>query len=1120
MNTRPPATIPLQHVRSNVMASRTCEEPVQDGKKRKKTRFVCMSDTHNLNPYDGGFKVPKGDVLLHAGDMTKQGAFVEVQKTVQWIGRLVEDGVVERAIIIAGKSISSVKVLDEQLLRAFDIKLSWTIEKGNHDLTLDPTFYAAHGHNFHSATERPTDSLSLLSPPLLPPGVTFLNHTSEKVRLSSPNGPHTQFTVFGSPYTPVKLAKVDDDTTTPRWAFQYPPYPSTESEDIWNAIPTETETDVLITHGPPYSHLEGAPVQIGKGVAATSNGCEALRQACWRVRPSLHVFGHVHDGRGAERVKWQDSRHVIGMEEGCACSYTDSLEDGGSFSLPSDTTEDEAATGSDDISAVRKGSVKSLMSEVGSCTHDHAQMEWRDPGAVDDRINGKMSLVDVTARTRMFGGAGLRDGETLMVNASIRRGKYPYRGVNKVVVVDIDLESSAAGSSFVLYSRVVEFFALRGIPNSVNFNVYFNFVYSVASSAAAAGGGMGIPHLLLTLEKLRRPETKSFSSNNADGRPSAVIDGSALAHFVFNCCVKTFSDRTAEVLAFDYAAYQRAVVQWLDNLEAGFTIGLVDSTQIFVDGHLPSYKTDTRTSRIQSAITDTSRLRTLSPAAVDLRKSPWTPTPPFLIAAFTDAVCSHERYRDVIRTVPGEADAFCAGAACEGGRAGEEAVIFTADSDLLVYPCIQHTRVALLGDVLFEDIQPSLDAGTGAEGAGDPNGGLQNRVKVTLWSPAEIDRLLGGEGNLLRFAWVLHHETARAAKLLSTFPSTTVSAITERGKLLANVSVSRVFREQYTLPPHDLFPPLSSSDASRPPAVLLDSRVAEVVYRSQRFNRLTHPQAKEVDVTVYLPVLLEDVAKKSAWNVGLPIRRLAYSLLFNSGTMTAEACRKAAGVTHRYITLHADTQTADAADKLAGDIAGQTRLNNVHPALSYAVQLVITEYSRSNSPLDKYDILALLAAITPSPATFETPDTPTDQWTWARAHLLAQLYAGLWSIYLLQTALTVAVGEVGSALLDALRMLQRLVDVVDARRFIAVYALMPRVGKKARKRARKRVKMGEDDASDDEVQGVLKRLFGQQDRQVVLSIRGEHGSGDAHESEGDRGEKDGGVDDYTGMTVG
>jgi predicted phosphodiesterase len=65
----------------------------------RKTRFVCVSDTHNASP-DGAFKLPKGDVLIHAGDMTNQGSFKELQKTVKWI----EESDFEAKIVVAGIS--------------------------------------------------------------------------------------------------------------------------------------------------------------------------------------------------------------------------------------------------------------------------------------------------------------------------------------------------------------------------------------------------------------------------------------------------------------------------------------------------------------------------------------------------------------------------------------------------------------------------------------------------------------------------------------------------------------------------------------------------------------------------------------------------------------------------------------------------------------------------------------------------------------------------------------------------------------------------------------------------------------------------------------------------------
>jgi predicted phosphodiesterase len=64
----------------------------------RRTRFVCVSDTHNAIP-GGAFKLPPGDVLVHAGDMTSQGTFKELQKTVKWL----EEADYEAKIIVAGK---------------------------------------------------------------------------------------------------------------------------------------------------------------------------------------------------------------------------------------------------------------------------------------------------------------------------------------------------------------------------------------------------------------------------------------------------------------------------------------------------------------------------------------------------------------------------------------------------------------------------------------------------------------------------------------------------------------------------------------------------------------------------------------------------------------------------------------------------------------------------------------------------------------------------------------------------------------------------------------------------------------------------------------------------------
>lgn len=64
-----------------------------------KVRFVCISDTHNHGPGDG-YKLPKGDVFIHAGDLTSQGTRHELEKAAAWLAKA-EFAV---KIVVAGKT--------------------------------------------------------------------------------------------------------------------------------------------------------------------------------------------------------------------------------------------------------------------------------------------------------------------------------------------------------------------------------------------------------------------------------------------------------------------------------------------------------------------------------------------------------------------------------------------------------------------------------------------------------------------------------------------------------------------------------------------------------------------------------------------------------------------------------------------------------------------------------------------------------------------------------------------------------------------------------------------------------------------------------------------------------
>jgi Calcineurin-like phosphoesterase len=213
-------------------------------------RIVCVSDTHNSFP-----KLPSGDILIHAGDLTNQGGYTELLKTVEWLDKA-------------------------------DFKLK-IIVAGNHDITLDRAFYEEYGRYFHNQQPyEPQDCIDLLANT---PSLTYLDHETRTLQLENACGTATNLKVFGSPYSPNRGL----------WAFGYPPEDAARK---WADIPLDA--DIVITHTPPKFHCDESP---SRGAA----GCEDLRRALWRVRPRIAVCGHVHEARGAESVLWDlEAPHV------------------------------------------------------------------------------------------------------------------------------------------------------------------------------------------------------------------------------------------------------------------------------------------------------------------------------------------------------------------------------------------------------------------------------------------------------------------------------------------------------------------------------------------------------------------------------------------------------------------------------------------------------------------------------------------------------------------------------------------------------------------------------------------------------------------------------------------
>jgi Icc-related predicted phosphoesterase len=90
---------------------------------------------------------------------------------------------------------------------------------------------------------------------------------------------------YGSPVTPWFFD----------WAFNVHRGPAIAV--YWDRIPNDT--DILVTHGPPFGYLDQSHPGGDDSMVATDHlGCDDLLERIAELDISLHVFGHIHGGYG------------------------------------------------------------------------------------------------------------------------------------------------------------------------------------------------------------------------------------------------------------------------------------------------------------------------------------------------------------------------------------------------------------------------------------------------------------------------------------------------------------------------------------------------------------------------------------------------------------------------------------------------------------------------------------------------------------------------------------------------------------------------------------------------------------------------------------------------------
>lgn len=179
---------------------------------KRKLTCVAISDTHGMY---SNINVPDGDVLIHAGDITRHGKLSELNDFNDWLGEQPH----KHKIIIAG----------------------------NHDWCFE---------------RQKNESLKILT------NAIYLEDQS--ITIEGHN-------FYGSPWQP----------TFQHWAFNL--QRGKEIQKKWQLI--SNDIDVLITHGPVFGILD--KIFSGENV-----GCEALLSKVEKIKPKVHVCGHIHEGYG------------------------------------------------------------------------------------------------------------------------------------------------------------------------------------------------------------------------------------------------------------------------------------------------------------------------------------------------------------------------------------------------------------------------------------------------------------------------------------------------------------------------------------------------------------------------------------------------------------------------------------------------------------------------------------------------------------------------------------------------------------------------------------------------------------------------------------------------------
>lgn len=236
-------------------------------------RVVVMSDIHSKESiFFSGEDVststfpslPRGDILIVAGDFTQSGQVEEYQSFNSFLRALCARKIYRHIVLVAG----------------------------NHERTLDEDFYHAEGWRYDRVVQDPAACRDALFTNL-PANVHFLLDSS--VILEG-------LMIYGTPWV-IGGDVFSSETSAAhyRWGFSVS---ESSLETKWSMIPSNT--DILVTHQPPYAAGDirrnydlDTIINDQQIFGFDHRGSRSLMESVRQIKPLLHVCGHEHRGYGA-----------------------------------------------------------------------------------------------------------------------------------------------------------------------------------------------------------------------------------------------------------------------------------------------------------------------------------------------------------------------------------------------------------------------------------------------------------------------------------------------------------------------------------------------------------------------------------------------------------------------------------------------------------------------------------------------------------------------------------------------------------------------------------------------------------------------------------------------------